>query len=150
MIAEYQENKPETATAEAILKRIINKISKISKTRFNKKTNELKVLLGLSGGVDSALAAILLREAGYQVTCAFMRNWDSFTNNDISGNPSIKDDICSQEKDYQDAKKVATKLALELKRVDFIKEYWDEVFLDFIKDYKAGFTPNPDILCNRK
>ena len=63
----------------------------------------MKVLLGLSGGVDSAIAAYLLQKQGYDVTCCFMRNWDSFANNDILGNPLIQSDICPQEQDYLDA-----------------------------------------------
>lgn len=108
-----------------------------------------KVLLGLSGGVDSAVAAYILKEQGYEVSCAFMRNWDSFANNDILGNPTIQDDICPQEQDYADAKAVADSLGLPLYRVDFVKEYWDNVFTYFIEEYKKGRTPNPDILCNK-
>lgn len=108
-----------------------------------------KVLLGLSGGVDSAVAAYLLKKDGYDVTCAFMRNWDSFANNDILGNPTIAEDICPQEQDYLDAKEVADKLELPLLRIDFVKEYWDYVFSKFLEEYKKGRTPNPDILCNK-
>lgn len=108
-----------------------------------------KVLLGLSGGVDSAVAAYLLKEQGYDVTCAFMRNWDSFANNDILGNPTIQDDVCPQEQDYLDAKAVADALELPLLRVDFVKEYWDNVFTHFLEEYGKGRTPNPDILCNK-
>lgn len=108
-----------------------------------------KVLLGLSGGVDSAVAAVILKEQGYDVTCAFMRNWDALANNDILGNPTIGNDICPQEEDYMDAKRVADKLGLELLRVDFVKEYWDNVFTQFLDEYKKGRTPNPDILCNK-
>lgn len=108
-----------------------------------------KVLLGLSGGVDSAVAAYLLKEQDYDVTCAFMRNWDSFANNDILGNPTIQDDVCPQEQDYLDAKAVADALELPLLRVDFVKEYWDNVFTYFLDEYSKGRTPNPDILCNK-
>lgn len=108
-----------------------------------------KVVLGLSGGVDSAVAAYLLKEQGYEVIGVFMRNWDSSLNNDVLGNPTNNDDICPQEKDYNDAKKVAEHLGIEIRRVDFIKEYWDEVFTYFIEEYAKGRTPNPDILCNK-
>ncbi len=109
----------------------------------------MKVCLGLSGGVDSAVAAYLLKEAGYDVTCVFMRNWDAYANQDILGNPTILDDECPQEKDYHDAVAVAKALDLPIQRVDFIKEYWDYVFSAFLQEYHAGRTPNPDILCNK-
>lgn len=109
----------------------------------------MKILLGLSGGVDSAVAAYLLKAQGHEVECAFMRNWDSLTNNDILGNPTLDAAICTQEEDYNDALNVANSLGLILHRVDFIKEYWDEVFTIFLDEYKKGRTPNPDILCNK-
>lgn len=108
-----------------------------------------KVLVGLSGGVDSAIAAYLLKKQGYEVTGAFMRNWDAIANNDITGNPTLDDPMCPQEQDYEDAKKVAKQLDIPLLRVDFIKEYWDNVFLYFLDEYKQGRTPNPDIFCNK-
>jgi tRNA-specific 2-thiouridylase len=107
------------------------------------------VVLGLSGGVDSSVAAAILIEQGYNVIGLFMRNWDSTTNNDILGNPTLNDDVCTQEVDYQDAEKVANKLNIPLYRVDFIKEYWDNVFTYFLEEFKKGRTPNPDILCNK-
>lgn len=109
----------------------------------------MKVLVGLSGGVDSAVAAYLLKEQGHEVVCAFMRNWDSFANQDILGNPTVDNEVCPQEEDWMDAKAVAEKLGLEIQRVDFVKEYWDDVFMTFIEEYKKGRTPNPDILCNQ-
>ena len=108
-----------------------------------------KVILGLSGGVDSSVAAIRLLKEGYEVEGMFMRNWDSATNNDILGNPDLLDDVCPQERDYQDAKAVADKLNIKLHRIDFIAEYWDYVFTYFIKEYEKGRTPNPDIMCNK-
>ena len=109
-----------------------------------------RVVLGLSGGVDSAVAAYMLKKQGYDVICGFMRNWDSQLNNDVLGNPTNNDPVCSQEMDYNDAKAVADALGLELKRVDFIKEYWDRVFTYFLDEYGKGRTPNPDILCNKE
>ena len=108
-----------------------------------------RVVLGLSGGVDSAVAAYLLKQQGYEVIGVFMRNWDSQLNNDILGNPTNDNDICPQEQDYNDAKAVAKHLGIEIRRVDFIKEYWDKVFTYFIDEYAKGRTPNPDILCNK-
>ena len=91
-----------------------------------------KVMIGLSGGVDSAVAAYLLKKQGYEVIAGFMRNWDSMLNNDFLGNPNSDLDICPQEKDYNDAKKVADQLGIELYRIDFVKEYWDNVFTYFL------------------
>lgn len=110
---------------------------------------DIKVLLGLSGGVDSAIAAWVLKEQGFDVTCCFMRNWDSFANGDVAGNPDLYNDVCPQEQDYHDAQAVADKLGLTLLRVDFVREYWDDVFSTFLKEYERGRTPNPDILCNQ-
>ena len=107
------------------------------------------VVVGLSGGVDSSVAAAILKEQGYNVIGLFMRNWDSTTNNDVLGNPEVDDEVCSQEKDYQDAEAVAKKLEIPIHRVDFIEEYWNHVFTYFLEEYKKGRTPNPDILCNK-
>ena len=109
----------------------------------------MKVILGLSGGVDSSVALKLLKDEGYEVEAMFMRNWDSATNNDILGNPDISDDVCPQEKDFQDAQKVCDELGIKLHRIDFIEEYWDTVFTYFLNEYKSGRTPNPDIMCNK-
>ncbi|MBG0730832.1 tRNA 2-thiouridine(34) synthase MnmA [Mycoplasma sp. 'Moose RK'] len=109
-----------------------------------------KIVVGLSGGVDSAVAAYLLKKAGHEVIAVFMRNWDSTLNNDFLGQKSTDNQtICPQEADWNDAKAVAKQLKIPIFRVDFINEYWNEVFLDLIEKYQAGLTPNPDILCNK-
>lgn len=107
-----------------------------------------KVVLGLSGGVDSAVALIKLKEQGYDIIAVFMRNWDSFVNDDILGNPTLNNPICTQEQDFLDAEKVAQELDVPIYRIDFIEEYWDYVFKYFLDEYEKGRTPNPDILCN--
>lgn len=109
----------------------------------------MKVLIGLSGGVDSAVAAYLLQKQGHEVTACFMRNWDALANGDYLGNPTINNNQCPQEKDYDDATAVAKKLGIELLRIDYVKEYWDNVFTYLIKEYESGRTPNPDIFCNK-
>lgn len=108
-----------------------------------------KVVVGISGGVDSSVSAYLLKKQGYEVVGLFMRNWDANVNNDIIGNPTLGESICPQEQDYNDAKAVCEKLGIELRRVDFIKEYWDYVFTYFLDELKNGRTPNPDVMCNK-
>ena len=94
-----------------------------------------KVIVGLSGGVDSAVACLLLKQQGYEVEGMFMRNWDSSLNNDILGNPNDLNDVCPQEKDYMDAVETARLLDIPLHRVDFVEEYWNNVFQYFINEY---------------
>lgn len=108
-----------------------------------------KVVIGMSGGVDSSVAAYLLIKEGYEVIGLFMRNWDSLVNNDTEGNPNLNMTICPQEQDYNDALKVCEKLNIPLYRVDFVKEYWDYVFKYFLDELKKGRTPNPDLMCNK-
>ncbi len=108
-----------------------------------------KVIVGMSGGVDSAVSAYLLLQQGYEVEGLFMRNWDAFANHDVLGNPTLNEAICPQEQDYNDAKKTCEILGIPLHRVDFVKEYWDHVFTYFLEELKKGRTPNPDVLCNK-
>lgn len=107
------------------------------------------VVIGMSGGVDSSVAAYLLKKEGYNVIGLFMRNWDSVINNDYLGNPNLDNDICPQEADYNDAVEVCNKLDIPLHRVDFVKEYWDNVFTYFLDELNKGRTPNPDVMCNK-
>ena len=95
-----------------------------------------KVIVGLSGGVDSAVACLLLKQQGYEVEGMFMRNWDSTLNNDVLGNPNDLNDVCPQEKDYMDAVETARILDIPLHRVDFVEEYWNNVFTYFLDELK--------------
>jgi tRNA-specific 2-thiouridylase len=98
----------------------------------------IRVMVGLSGGVDSAVAAYLLKQQGYDVIAGFMRNWDALANSDQLGNPTLTQDIFPQEVDYIDAQHVAAQLNIPLFRIDFVKEYWDHVFSFFLKEYLYG------------
>lgn len=97
-----------------------------------------KVILGMSGGVDSSVAALLLKEQGFDVVGIFMKNWDE---TDESG-------VCTATEDYMDVGRVASQLKIPYYTVNFEKEYWDRVFSYFLTEYKAGRTPNPDVMCN--
>ena len=108
-----------------------------------------KVVIGMSGGVDSSVSAILLKNQGYEVIGLFMRNWDTSVNGDILGNPNLDNSICPQEQDYNDALAVCQKIGIPLHRIDFVKEYWDYVFEYFLDELKKGRTPNPDVMCNK-
>src|SRR5574344_186073 len=108
-----------------------------------------KVVIGMSGGEDSSVAAIILKKQGYEVIGLFMRNWDATVNNDILGNPTLNNNICPQEQEYNDALEVYKKIDIPLHRIDFVKEYWDYVFIYFLDELKKGRTPNPDIMCNK-
>ena len=97
------------------------------------------VVVGMSGGVDSSVAALLLQQAGYEVVGLFMNNWEE-----------TEDGCCTAAEDYQDALGVCGKLGIRLYAVNLAKEYYDRVFTYFLAEYKAGRTPNPDVLCNRE
>ncbi len=98
------------------------------------------VVVGLSGGVDSSVSAYLLQQQGFDVVGLFMKNWEE--DDTIS--------YCAAEQDRQDAEKICEQLGIKLHTVNFSYEYWERVFSEFLDEYKAGRTPNPDILCNRE
>lgn len=98
------------------------------------------VVVGMSGGVDSSVSALLLKQAGYRVIGLFMKNWEE---KDERG-------VCTSTKDYEDVIKVCETLDIPYYSVNFVKEYWDHVFTHFVEELKLGYTPNPDILCNRE
>jgi len=99
-----------------------------------------KVVVGLSGGVDSSVAALLLNQQGYDVEGLFMKNWVDFA----------EESECTIEEDRKDAQSVAATVGVPFHEANFAMEYWDFVFKHFLDEYKAGRTPNPDILCNRE
>lgn len=102
--------------------------------------SQKKVIVGMSGGVDSSVSAYLLQQQGYQVTGLFMKNWEEDDDTEY----------CSAAADLADAQAVCDKLGIELLTINFAAEYWDNVFAHFLEEYKAGRTPNPDILCNKE
>ncbi len=98
------------------------------------------VVVGMSGGVDSSVCAILVKLLGYKTIGVFMKNWEEL---DENGH-------CSAENDYQDVVKVCEQIDIPYYSINFVEEYRDNVFAHFLKEYEAGYTPNPDILCNRE
>ncbi|WP_276830424.1 tRNA 2-thiouridine(34) synthase MnmA [Frischella perrara] len=99
-----------------------------------------KVIVGMSGGVDSSVSAYLLQQQGYEVVGLFMKNWEEDDN----------EEYCSAATDLADAQAVCDKLGIKLLTINFAAEYWDNVFEHFLAEYRAGRTPNPDILCNKE
>jgi tRNA-specific 2-thiouridylase len=102
--------------------------------------SQKKVIVGMSGGVDSSVSAYLLQQQGYQVEGLFMKNWEEDDN----------EEYCTAAEDLADAQAVCDKLGIYLHTINFAAEYWDNVFEYFLAEYKSGRTPNPDILCNKE
>lgn len=105
-----------------------------------KSPKDTKVVVGMSGGVDSSVAALLLKQQGYDVMGVFMKNWDE---QDEFG-------YCTAAEDYEDVRRVCDKIGIPYYSVNFEKEYYDRVFKYFLDEYKRGRTPNPDVMCNRE
>ncbi len=106
----------------------------------NKAPEQTRVIVGMSGGVDSSVSAFLLQEQGYQVEGLFMKNWEE----------DDTDEYCAAAQDLEDAQAICDKLGIKLHTINFATEYWDNVFEYFLAEYKAGRTPNPDIMCNKE
>lgn len=98
-----------------------------------------RVVVGISGGVDSSVAALLLKEQGYEVIGLFMKNWEE-----------EEEGLCPAAQDFEDATLVCQQLEIPLYSVNFSKEYWERVFAHCLREFQAGYTPNPDILCNKE
>ena len=98
------------------------------------------IIVGMSGGVDSSVAALLLKQQGYAVSGLFMKNWDEDDGTEY----------CTAQQDLDDAARVCELLGIDLHTANFAAEYWDNVFEEFLREYAAGRTPNPDVLCNRE
>jgi tRNA-uridine 2-sulfurtransferase len=107
---------------------------------MSKPGSPVSVVVGMSGGVDSSVAALLLQRAGYRVQGLFMKNWDEDDGTEY----------CTAREDLADAERVCDHLGIPLHRANFAAEYWDDVFEQFLAEYAAGRTPNPDVLCNRE
>ena len=103
-------------------------------------SSQNKIIVGLSGGVDSSVTAYLLLQQGFQVEALFMKNWDE----------DDDDEYCSASEDLADAQQVADLLGIKLHTVNFSHEYWEDVFEHFLSEHKKGRTPNPDVLCNQR
>lgn len=107
---------------------------------MTKDPKDTRVVVGMSGGVDSSVAALLLKKQGYEVIGVFMKNWDE---EDESG-------VCTAVDDYDDVRRVCQKLDIPYYTVNFVREYWNKVFQYFLSEYKKGRTPNPDVMCNKE
>lgn len=109
-------------------------------TKAVKSKAETRVVVGMSGGVDSSVTAHILKEQGYDVIGIFMKNWDDTDENGV----------CTATEDYEDVIKVCNQIGIPYYAVNFEKQYWDKVFTYFLEEYKAGRTPNPDVMCNKE
>src|SRR5690554_376855 len=105
-----------------------------------RENKDIRVVVEMSGGVDSSVTALLLKQQGYDVIGIFMKNWDD----------TDEDGFCTATEDYDDVIRVANQLEIPYFAVNFEKQYWDKVFTYFLDEYKSGRTPNPDVMCNKE
>ena len=134
-----------TILEEILLKVIVNRILRGINKRIDGRltmsdNSKTRVVVGMSGGVDSSVTALLLKEQGYDVIGIFMKNWDDTDENGV----------CTATEDYKDVSAVADQIGIPYYSVNFEKEYWDRVFEYFLAEYRAGRTPNPDVMCNKE
>ncbi|WP_316571901.1 tRNA 2-thiouridine(34) synthase MnmA [Neobacillus sp. YIM B06451] len=115
-------------------------IKSVVKRMERKDPKNTRVVVGMSGGVDSSVAALLLKQQGYDVIGIFMKNWDDTDENGV----------CTATEDYEDVIRVCNQIGIPYYAVNFEKQYWDKVFTYFLDEYKAGRTPNPDVMCNKE
>ncbi|KGQ31809.1 tRNA 2-thiouridylase [Gallibacterium genomosp. 2] len=123
----------------ALISKTFTDLMTISPQQFAE-NQQKKVIVGMSGGVDSSVSAYILQQQGYQVDGLFMKNWEEDDDTDY----------CTAAADLADAQAVCDKLGIKLHKINFAAEYWDNVFEHFLQEYKVGRTPNPDILCNKE
>lgn len=123
----------------ALISKTFTDLMTISPQQFAE-NQQKKVIVGMSGGVDSSVSVFILQQQGYQVEGLFMKNWEEDDDTDY----------CTAAADLADAQAVCDKLGIKLHKINFAAEYWDNVFEHFLQEYKAGRTPNPDILCNKE
>ena len=115
-------------------------MKKTEVAKLTKSPKDTRVVVGMSGGVDSSVAALLLKQQGYDVIGIFMKNWDDTDENGV----------CTATEDYNDVIRVCNQIGIPYYAVNFEKQYWDKVFTYFLDEYKAGRTPNPDVMCNKE
>lgn len=112
----------------------------LNRNRFTKKAEEIRVVVGMSGGVDSSVTAFVLKTLGFDVVGIFMKNWDDTDENGV----------CTAAEDFHDVALVSHQIGIPFYSVNFEREYWDRVFTYFLDEHRAGRTPNPDVMCNKE
>jgi tRNA-specific 2-thiouridylase len=123
-----------------VVEKMMDRWLEINQPRLQKKPKETRIVVGLSGGVDSSVTALVLKALGFDVVGIFMKNWDDTDENGV----------CTATEDYHDVVAVCDRIGIPYYSVNFEQEYWDRVFTYFLNEYRAGRTPNPDVMCNKE